>query len=61
MTDTKPPKPRGFAAMSEERRRAIASMGGMSVPAEKRSFSKNKALASAAGRKGGLRSPGDKT
>jgi general stress protein YciG len=44
---------RGFAAMSEERRREIARKGGASVPSEKRSFSKNKELATEAGRKGG--------
>lgn len=44
---------RGFAAMDAEKQRAIARKGGESVPAEKRSFSQNRALASAAGRKGG--------
>lgn len=44
---------RGFAAMDSERQRAIARKGGESVPAEKRSFSQDRALASAAGRKGG--------
>ena len=48
------PKPRrGFASMSPERRREVASKGGLSVPADKRSFSKDKGLATAAGRKGG--------
>ncbi len=47
------PKPRGFAAMTTEKRRAIASQGGKSVPAEKRSYSRNRELAAAAGRKGG--------
>ena len=46
-------KPRGFAAMSPERRREIASMGGKAQPPEKRSFSKNRELAAAAGYKGG--------
>jgi general stress protein YciG len=53
---TKEPKPkskRGFASMDPEKRRAIASMGGKSVPAESRSFSQNTDLASKAGRKGG--------
>lgn len=45
-------KPRGFAAMTPERRREIAAMGGRAVPAEKRSFS-NTDIAAAAGRKGG--------
>jgi len=44
---------RGFAAMSIEQRRAIASKGGRSVPAERRTFSADAALASRAGRKGG--------
>lgn len=49
----KPKSKRGFAAMSPERRREIASKGGKSVPAEKRSFSQNTDLAAAAGHKGG--------
>ncbi|MEP9376470.1 KGG domain-containing protein [Aquabacter sp. CN5-332] len=44
---------RGFAAMDAEKQRAIARKGGESVPPEKRSFSQDRALASAAGRKGG--------
>ncbi len=44
---------RGFASMSPEKQREIASKGGKSVPSEKRSFSQNRDLASAAGRKGG--------
>ena len=44
---------RGFASISVEKRREIASKGGKSVPAEKRSFSQNRNLASEAGRKGG--------
>ncbi len=39
--------------MSLEQRREIASKGGKSVPAEKRSFSQNGDLAASAGRKGG--------
>lgn len=50
------PSKRGFASMSADRQRAIASKGGRSVPAEKRSFSQNRGLASEAGRKGGLSS-----
>ena len=49
---------RGFASMSEARRREIASKGGKSVPAGKRAFSLNPALASEAGRKGGHSSLG---
>lgn len=44
---------RGFAAMDADKQKAIARKGGASVPAEKRSFSQDRALASAAGRKGG--------
>jgi general stress protein YciG len=44
---------RGFASMSEEERREIARKGGESVPDEKRSFSKDRELASEAGKKGG--------
>lgn len=45
---------RGFAAMTPERRREIASLGGQAVPAEKRAFSDRK-LAKIAGRRGGKR------
>jgi len=45
---------RGFASMDKKRRKEIAVMGGKAVPDENRSFSKNRELASAAGRKGGL-------
>lgn len=48
-----PSKPRGFAAISPERRRQIASMGGLSVDPSKRSFSRDRKLAARAGRKGG--------
>lgn len=53
-------KLRGFAAMSPERRRAIAAKGGGAVPPEKRSFSKNRELSVSAGSKGGqaTRRPG---
>ncbi len=44
---------RGFAAMDADKQRAIARKGGESVPAEKRSFSQDRALAASAGRKGG--------
>lgn len=49
---------RGFASMNEDRQREIASKGGRSVPANKRSFSQDRGLASAAGRKGGQASSG---
>lgn len=52
------PKPKGFAALSPERRREISSMGGKAQPPEKRSFSKDRDLASAAGRTGGQNSRG---
>jgi hypothetical protein len=45
----------GFASMDGARQRAIASQGGSSVPAEKRSFSQDRTLAAEAGRKGGQR------
>ncbi|MEJ6790182.1 stress-induced protein [Brevundimonas sp. BR2-1] len=62
MTETKPTtgRPRGFAAMSLEQRRAIASKGGASVAPEQRTFSRDSDLARAAGQKGGL-SKADKT
>lgn len=49
-------KRRGFASLSLERRRELASMGGKAVPAEKRSFS-DKAKAAAAGAIGGKNTP----
>lgn len=47
---------RGFAAMSPEKRREIAALGGAGVPAAKRSFSRDHDLAKSAGRDGGLKS-----
>lgn len=47
-------KPRGFAAMTPERRTEVAKMGGASVSPNNRSFSVNRELAKEAGRKGGL-------
>ena len=58
MTNTK--KPRGFATMSPEKRKEIASLGGRSVPNEKRSFALNKELAVSAGSKGGRNVPAHK-
>ena len=52
---TTPPRPRGFAAMSLEKRRAIAAMGGASLAPEQRSFARDPDLARTAGQKGGLR------
>ena len=48
-----PPRPRGFAAMTPERRSEISRMGGAAVPADKRSFSKDRELAAIAGAVGG--------
>jgi hypothetical protein len=44
---------RGFASMDQAKQREIASKGGQSVPAEKRSFSQDPNLAATAGKKGG--------
>ena len=49
---------RGFASMDDDKQRDIASKGGQSVPAEKRSFSQDHDLAAEAGRKGGESSGG---
>ena len=48
------PSKRGFASMTPEKRRQIASMGGKAVKKENRSFSRNRKLAVDAGRKGGM-------
>ncbi len=55
---TKTGNPRGFAAMNPARRLEIARKGGASVPADKRSFAKDRDLAAAAGSKGGRASRG---
>lgn len=44
---------RGFASMSKDRQLEIARMGGRAVPDSKRSFTTDRDLAKAAGRKGG--------
>jgi general stress protein YciG len=49
---------RGFASMDRDKQREIARKGGESVPNEKRSFSQDRSLAAAAGRKGGEASQG---
>lgn len=49
----KPRAKRGFGAMDPEKRRRIAAKGGGSVPAHKRSFARDRTLATNAGRKGG--------
>jgi general stress protein YciG len=48
---------RGFASMDAAKQREIARKGGESVPPEKRSFSRDHALAAQAGRKGGQSVP----
>ena len=50
---------RGFASMDAAKQREIARKGGMSVPDEKRSFSRDRQLAAEAGRKGGHESGGN--
>jgi general stress protein YciG len=47
---------RGFASMDPAKQRELASKGGKSVPQEKRTFSRLREIAVAAGRKGGLNS-----
>ena len=54
------PSKRGFAGMSPEKRREIASRGGKAVPASKRAYATNKDLASKAGKKGGKAAPAEK-
>lgn len=48
---------KGFASLSPEERKKMASMGGKALKPEQRSFSKNNALAVSAGRKGGMSVP----
>lgn len=48
-----PKRPRGFAALSPERRSEIGRMGGLAQPKGARSFEKDRDLAASAGRKGG--------
>ncbi len=48
---------RGFASQSPERRREIAAAGSRAVPADQRSFSKDRHLAAEAGRAGGRAGP----
>lgn len=51
---------RGFASMSPEKRRQIASLGGKSVAPENRSFSRDRTLAARAGSIGGQAVDSDK-
>jgi general stress protein YciG len=60
MTEEPKRSRRGFAAMDPARQREIASKGGQSVPAEKRSFSQNRDLAAEAGSRGGQNVPAAK-
>ena len=56
MANGDPPRPkplRGFAAMSPEKQREIASKGGKALRPEQRTFSKDPSLARAAAIKGG--------
>jgi|APFre7841882654_1041346.scaffolds.fasta_scaffold353244_1 general stress protein YciG len=46
---------RGLAAMDPEKRREIQQMGGRSVAAENRAYSKDKKLARESGQRGGFR------
>ena len=44
---------KGFASMSPERRKELATKGGKATRPENRAFSRDRDLASEAGRKGG--------
>lgn len=60
-SDASPPRaarPRGFAAMSPERRKEISAMGGKALAPHLRSFAQNRDLASKAGALGGATSRG---
>jgi len=57
---TTPKSRRGFAAMSPEKARELQSRGGKGVPAEKRAFSVDPALAREAASLGGKASRGTK-
>lgn len=48
------PKPRGFAALTPERRREIAAKGGRATVGQPRGFAVSSEKAKEAGRKGGL-------
>ncbi|WP_083747948.1 general stress protein [Teichococcus deserti] len=53
MSQTRSGGKQGFASMDADKQRSIASKGGQSVPAAKRSFAQDPSLAAEAGRKGG--------
>ncbi len=52
--------PRGFASLSPEHRREIASKGGKALRPDQRSFYKDRKLAADAGRLGGQAKPSAK-
>lgn len=52
-SETPMKKPRGFAAMTPEKRRQIASMGGKAVHEYGNAYEWDSALAAEAGRRGG--------
>lgn len=54
MSDTSTAKKRGLASMSIEKRKKIASMGGMSAHAQGKAHEFTSEEARAAGRRGGL-------
>ena len=56
----KPKIMRGFAVIDPERRKEIASMGGKAVPAEKRTFARDREKARLAGASGGSKVPAEK-
>jgi general stress protein YciG len=63
MSEETPQKPkimRGFAVIDPERRKEIARMGGKAVPAEKRTFSRDREKARQAGMNGGSNVPAEK-
>lgn len=53
MSDEKQKSKRGFGSMSPERLREVSSLGGSSVPSDKRTFAKDPSAAADAGRAGG--------
>lgn len=56
----RPKAKRGFALLDTAQRKAMARLGGSSVPGEKRGFSCHPGLAKTAGAKGGGSVPADK-
>jgi len=53
MTEQNGKSRRGFASMTPERRKEIASMGGKAVNPANRAFTKSRDLARSAGKQGG--------